>query len=232
VAGRVLKALAATGKPAVTCFVGAAGGMDSAGVEVAATLEEAAILAARAAGRDAAPSGRPEVDWVVPGVVRGLFSGGTLCSEAAAILAERLDDVASNAPAGRARPLAGRRTPPRHTVLDLGEEEYTRGRPHPMIDPQARAERLRAVAADHRVGVILLDVVLGHASHPDPAGALAPILRRATSARPPLALVAHVLGTEADPQRLSAQEATLRGVGVRLCPTNAAAARLAAALVG
>jgi FdrA protein len=100
-----------------------------------------------------------------------------------------------------------------------------------MIDPQARTERLAAEAADHGVAVLLLDVVLGHASHPDPAGALAPALRRARSARPQLAVVAHVCGTEADPQRLSAQEATLRKAGARLCPTNAAAARLAAALV-
>ncbi len=71
-----------------------------------------------------------------------------------------------------------------------------------MIDPEARAERLEAEAADHGVGVILLDVVLGYASHPDPAGALAPALRRARSARPQLAVVAHVCGTEADPQRL------------------------------
>jgi FdrA protein len=164
--------------------------------------------------------------------VFGLFSGGTLCSEASAILAAGLGDVRSNVPAGRARPLREGEAARGHVVLDLGEEEFTRARPHPMIDPQLRAERLRAVAADHRVGVILLDVVLGHASHPDPAGALAPVLAKATSARPPLAMVAHVLGTEADPQRLSAQEATLRDVGVHLCPTNAAAARLAAALAG
>jgi FdrA protein len=117
-------------------------------------------------------------------------------------------------------------------VIDLGEEEFTRGRPHPMIDPEARAERLAEEAADHQVAVVLLDVVLGHASHPDPAGALAPVLRSALRARPQLAVVAHVLGTEGDPQGRSAQEATLRELGVRLCPTNAAAARLAGALVG
>ena len=156
--------------------------------------------------------------------MRGLFSGGTLCSEAAAILAERLGTVHTNAPAGRARRLEG--PPSGHAVLDLGEEEFTRGRPHPMIDPAARAERLAEEAADPDVGVILLDVVLGYASHPDPASVLVPPIREALAARPQLAVVGYVLGTEADPQVRSRQAAALEDAGVRLAGTNAAAARL------
>lgn len=232
VAERVLGALARTGKPAVACFVGAEVAPRE-GVEVSATLEEAAFAAARKAG--ATP---PEVAAVADdppaggagGVVRGLFSGGTLCSEAAAILAETLGEVVSNAPAGRARRLEPGTRPSGHACLDLGEEEFTRGRPHPMIDPQARAETLAEQAADAGVGVILLDVVLGHASHSDPAGALAPAIRDALAARPGLAVVAYALGTEDDPQPRGGQEATLREAGARLCPTNAAAARRAAAL--
>ncbi|MDX6647799.1 MAG: FdrA protein, partial [Miltoncostaeaceae bacterium] len=166
----------------------------------------------------------------VGGLVRGLFSGGTLCSEAAAILAERLGEVASNAPAGGATRLEPGEEPRGHAVLDLGEEEFTRGRPHPMIDPEARAERLADEARNPEVGVLLLDVVLGHASHPDPAGALVPALRDALAERPKLAVVAHVLGTEGDPQGLEDQTAKLAELGVRLCRTNAGAARLAAAL--
>jgi FdrA protein len=167
---------------------------------------------------------------VTPGYVRGLFSGGTLCSEAAAILAERLGTVHTNAPAGAARRLEG--PPAGHACLDLGEEEFTRGRPHPMIDPAARAERLAEEAADPSVGVLLIDVVLGYASHPDPAGVLVPVIREALAARPQLAVVGYVLGTEADPQVRSRQEEALAGAGARLAPTNAAAARLAAALCG
>ena len=229
VAERVLRALAATGKPAAACMVG--GGVDPVpGVALHDTLEGAALAAARMAGRQAEPPPPVRAEWVSGGAVRGLFSGGTLCSEAAAILADALGDVASNAPAGRARPLSGR--PEGHACLDLGEEEFTRGRPHPMIDPQARVERLAEEAADPDVGVLLLDVVLGYASHPDPAGALAPAIREATAVRPQLAVVAHVLGTEADPQVRSRQEEALRAAGVRLAPTSAAAARLAAALAG
>lgn len=80
--------------------------------------------------------------------------------------------------------------------------------------------------------MILLDVVLGHASHPDPASLLAPAIRAALAARPNLAIVAHVCGTDADPQGLARQEAALAEAGARLCPTNAQAARLAAALAG
>jgi FdrA protein len=233
VAQTVLAALAATGKPAVACMVG--GGIDRApeGVTLTATLEEAALAAARAGGATGLPSPSvPRVDWVVPGAVRGLFSGGTLCGEAAAILAARLGRVASNAPAGAAVRLAPGEEPRGHAVIDMGEEEYTRGRPHPMIDLEPRIERLAREAADHEVAVILLDVVLGYASHPDPASVLAPAVRDALAARPNLAIVVHVCGTPADPQGLERQEAALAAAGARLCPTNAGAARLAAALVG
>ncbi len=229
VAGRVLRALAECDTPAVACMVG--GGVAPVeGVRLADTLEEAALIAAELAGHRADPPLAPRPEWVSGGAVRGLFSGGTLCAEAAAILADRLGVVRSNAPAGAARRLEGE--PRGHACLDLGEEEYTRGRPHPMIDPAARAERLAIDAADPDVGVLLLDVVLGYSSHDDPAGVLAPVIREALAARPQLAVVAYVLGTDADPQDRRRQEAALRDAGALLAPTNAAAARLAAALAG
>ena len=101
-----------------------------------------------------------------------------------------------------------------------------------MIDPMARAERLAEEALDPGVGVLLIDVVLGYASHPDPAGVLVPVIREALAARPQLAVVGYVLGTEADPQILSVQRSALGDAGVRLAPTNAAATRLAAAIAG
>jgi FdrA protein len=229
VAEAVLRALAGCGTPAAACMVG--GGVDPVdGVHLADTLEGAALAAARLAGHDVPAPEAPRAGWVSGGAVRGLFSGGTLCSEAAAILADRLGTVHSNAPAGRARRLEG--APSGHVVLDLGEEEFTRGRPHPMIDPAARAERLAEEAADPDVGVILLDVVLGYASHPEPASVLIPPIREALAARPQLAVVGYVLGTEADPQVRSRQVAALEEAGVRLAGTNAAAARLAAAIAG
>ncbi len=232
VAEQVLAALSATDKPAAVCFVGASGLDAPDGVTIAATLEDAAIVAARMAGVTADRAPDPAIDWIQPGLVRGLYSGGTLCAEAAAILADRLPRVESNAAAGAAFKLQPGEAPTTHACLDLGEEEYTRGRPHPMIDPLARAELLAQVAADPAVSVILLDVVLGYGSHADPAGALVPVIRDALAGRDRLAIVAHVCGTEADPQVASRQEAILEDAGVRLAPTNAYAARLAAALVG
>jgi FdrA protein len=114
--------------------------------------------------------------------------------------------------------------------LDLGEEEYTRGRPHPMIDPGDRAERITAAADDHAVGVVLIDVVLGYGGHPDPASVLAPACRSLTQRPGGPRVVAYVLGTEADPQVRSRQCAALEEAGCLLAPTATRAALLAAAI--
>ena len=147
-------------------------------------------------------------------LVCGLYSGGTLCQEAALILS------------GGAK----------HTTIDLGDDEFTVGRPHPMIDFRLRNERIVAAAKDGATAVILLDVVLGYGAHADPAGALVPAIAEATRAAAKsgrgLAIVASVCGTPADPQGLAGQEKRLAEAGVLLAPSNAQAARLAASLVG
>jgi len=146
-------------------------------------------------------------------LVCGLYSGGTLCQEAALILS------------GGAQ----------HTTIDLGDDEFTVGRPHPMIDFRLRNERIVAAAKDGATAVILLDVVLGYGAHADPAGALIPAIAEATRAAAKsgrsLAVVASVCGTPADPQGLAGQEKRLAEAGVLLAPSNAQAARLAASLV-
>lgn len=160
--------------------------------------------------------------------VRGLFSGGTLCYEAMVLLSRHLGPVHSNTPlrAGWGLPAPGGA----HVCLDLGEEEFTRGRPHPMIDPEARLDLLRREASDPAAAVILLDVVLGHGAHPDPAGALAPALAEVAGRRDGPALVAYVLGTDLDPQGLERQRRLLEEAGCLVVPTNARAALVAAAL--
>jgi FdrA protein len=121
-----------------------------------------------------------------------------------------------------------------HEVIDLGDDAYTRGRPHPMIDPSVRAERIPAVFDDPENAVLLLDVVLGHGSNPDPAGALAPAiidgLARLHAEGRDLAVVASVCGTESDPQSVSAQTRTLEHAGVAVLPSNTAAVRHALAI--
>jgi FdrA protein len=112
-----------------------------------------------------------------------------------------------------------------HAFVDLGAEQYTRGRPHPMIDPEIRNGHVAAALADPAVGVILVDVVLGYGAHPDPARVLA---RENLSSK---TVVASVTGTEDDPQVRSRQVALLREAGVLVAPSNAHAAELAASLV-
>ena len=137
------------------------------------------------------------------GRVEALYCGGTLCSEAELIF--------------RCRGLSG------HRFTDLGDERYTRGRPHPMIEPEIRNEHVARAAADPEVGVILVDVVLGFGSHPDPAG----VLLRNRVAKP---IIASVTGTDHDPQVRSRQVAALREAGIIVAPSNAHAAEWAAFL--
>ena len=159
--------------------------------------------------------------------VRGLFSGGTLCYEAQLILEQLLGEVYSNEPL---REQHGLPAPDgAHVLLDLGAEEYTRGVPHPMIEPSGRLALLREQSKDPDVAVVLIDVVLGHGSHVDPAGQLAPVCAAVMADGGPQ-VVAYVLGTEGDPQVYSRQRATLEEAGCLVPETNARAAYAAGAL--
>ena len=108
--------------------------------------------------------------------IRALYSGGTLCDEAMLLLSEQLGPIASNIPLRPGWALAAGETFRGHTALDLGSDEFTRGRPHPMIDARLRSDRILETGADATVAVLLLDIVLGYGSHPDPAGALVPAI--------------------------------------------------------
>jgi FdrA protein len=218
---RTLTAEHAGGKRIISAFVGWEGGETA--LEIHHTLEAAALAAAHAdvpdvrdleAAVDAArerSAGRR---------VLGLFSGGSLAHEAVTILEPLLGPVAGNV--GHGTGSSG------HTVLDLGDEEYTSGRPHPMVDLDLRLRLLADAAGDPEVGCVLIDVVLGHGAHPDPAaelaGAIADVGRHAV-------VLARVCGTPGDPQDARRQEATLRDAGALVAPSNAAAARLAARAV-
>lgn len=159
--------------------------------------------------------------------VQGLFSGGTLCYEAQVILEGHLGPVHSNEPLRKDHDLPAPEGA--HVLLDLGAEEYTRGVPHPMIDLSTRLELLRQQAGDEDLAVVLLDVVLGHGSHDDPAGQLAPLCAELMADGGPQ-VVAYVLGTEQDPQSYSRQRTVLQAVGCIVPETNARAAHVAAAL--
>jgi FdrA protein len=119
-----------------------------------------------------------------------------------------------------------------HTCVDFGDDELTRGRAHPMIDPSLRLERLEREAADPEVAVVLLDVVLGHGAHRDPAAQLAPIIRRALASRAGVNVVVSLCGTPRDPQGLEGQRAALVEAGATVTRSSAHAARLALRAAG
>jgi FdrA protein len=227
----------AGGKPMVASLVGLTTEIDlPEGVTVATTLEEGAMRTLAVLGLDPPDTAAGLVDAVAVAsarlgpsrtLVRGLFSGGTLCYESLVILSGLLGPVWSNTPLDHAYEVpapAGS-----HVCLDLGEEEYTKGRPHPMIDPEARVELIRAAGDESDVAVVLLDVVLGHGSHPDPAGELAPACAEIMGDDGPQ-VVAYVLGTDGDPQGYASQVAKMADAGCVVTATAARASYAAAAL--
>jgi succinyl-CoA synthetase alpha subunit len=241
-------------KPPVVCFMGA--DIDEvtkmSDAIPAATLQEAALLAAQVAGKfDSDTEAMLEAEAVRlleqaealtarlssdQRYLRGLFSGGTLCYEAQVIWKEMLAvPVYSNAPLPGGVVLEDSTQSQGHTAVDLGEEEFTVGRPHPMIDNDLRVRRLLREASDPQVGVIVLDVVLGYGAHPDPVSELGPAIEDAhqvaAGAGRELIVIASVTGTEEDPQVRSRQIAALERVGTIVCESNASASRLAGLLL-
>jgi FdrA protein len=163
--------------------------------------------------------------------VRGLFTGGTLLYESQVIFKEFIGDVWSNTPLNKDFTLPDAWVSKEHSVVDLGEEEFTAGRAHPMIDPTIRLQRIVQEAKDPETAVIMLDFVLGYGSHPDPAEAHLNAIKKAKEIASEngrhLTILAHVVGTERDPQNALEQEKKLRDVGVILLPTNALMALVA-----
>jgi FdrA protein len=252
VAEHLLDRAAAAGKPVVAAFVGADSGAPiAAGRIVAAlTLEDAGRRALelsgtaahevegsgeawRRAARDRAEGASARLAQGQR-YLRGLYSGGTLCAECIGLLQAAVRPVYSNVPSGAVRPL-GPGPSRAHTLLDLGADEFTVGRLHPMLDMTLRAQRIAQEALDPEVAVILLDIVLGEGAHPDPAGALAPAIgearRRAAVSGRELIVVASVCGTDEDPQDRAHQVRVLETAGTLVEGSNARASALAAAIV-
>jgi FdrA protein len=206
VAEKVRRVAAACATPVVITFVGET------------TLEEGAGEVLDMLGRP-----RPTYEsWEAPtrnhrpGSVRGLFSGGTLRSEARHVAMPLLGEIGT------------REGDDGHTFIDYGDDEYTQGRAHPMIDQTVRVERLAAAGQDESVGVVLVDVVLGYGANANPAAELAPIVERVVGAG--AAVVVSLCGTSGDPQGRDAQASALNDAGASVYLSNAAAAIEAARL--
>lgn len=242
VAKKVLAAASRIGKPIVVNFIGAdPAAIVGANLYPVRTLEDAARAAVALARGLLPPKRAPRprmsrLPRLAAGqrYVRGLYSGGTFCYEAALLLGETLGRVWSNTPLRPEDELEDAWKSTGHTVIDLGDDAFTRGRPHPMIDHRLRNERIARETRDPEVAVILLDVVLGYGSHPDPAAEMVPAILAARAAAAKrgrrIAFAGFVCGTGRDPQDLNGQEAALRKAGVILAGSNAGAVRMAAAI--
>lgn len=235
VADELLRLARAAGKPVVVDFIGyRAPDNQQENVYFVRTLDAAAKLAVELAQFDEEMDGAQIQNQKSKiknssRYLRGLFSGGTLAYEAQLLLQEYLPAVYSNAPLDKRFKLENATISREHTVLDLGEDEFTVGRLHPMMDNDLRIRRLLQEAADPETAVIVLDVVLGHGAHPDPAGELAPTIREALQAAGQadrhLEVVAIVVGTEEDPQGLQRQVEQLEAAGVQVHLSNESAIR-------
>jgi FdrA protein len=232
VARTVIDRIARSPKSYTVCFVGAAEATLPSNARYAATLKGAAELAlgGRAIGAGFDPKARAAeiARRKARTRIEGLFAGGTLCAEAQVILAAGGRKVASNAPIPGVARLGTGQEQQYDRLVDLGDDEYTRGKPHPMIDPSVRDEALRAALDSPDIAVILMDLVLGFGSHADPAAHLASIVGDRAADAP--ALVASVVGTESDPQTRSLQVRKLEQVGIVVAPSNAQACELAVAI--
>ncbi len=249
--------LAAGEKPAVVMFMGGDGAANTgtksrSNLHRAGTLHEASLIAAALAGGKSPAAAQKKYARKVEDLqkkaqtlrsktksdqkyLRGLFSGGTLCDETILIWSKYVSPVWSNRPRSPEFNLPDVHESHEHCALDLGEEEFTVGRPHPMIDQDLRLRRIMIEAADPEVAVIQLDVVLGYGAHHDPGSELAAVikesLRSSRDQGRELHVVASVTGTEDDPQSLSRQQSILSEAGATVVESNALAAHLAALIV-
>ncbi len=246
---KILEATARCEKPAVIHFVGSGTGdterllHTNPGLHAAGSLAEAGRLAVSLCeghAKAAKPKLGPEVQENISAwsrtsprsrrFLRGVYTGGTLCAEAQAIVGETVPGIRSNAPLDKNQGMmADPMKSEGHAVVDMGEDLFTRGKPHPMIDPTPRSARILQEAQDPETAVLLIDVVLGLGAHHDPAGEAAKVIERARDAGAGILFIASVTGTEGDPQGLKEQRDRLKVAGVLVADTHADACLAAAA---
>lgn len=245
VAEKIYTIAKASPKPVVIDFIGGnRSAIEAAGAVACVSLEDAAMKAVAVLQNqpvkdfDGFALADTEINELVNNAIAGLkqdqtelralFTGGTLADEAMKLLGDRYK-IYSNIPLTPEMAISNLVDGRGHICLDLGEDEFTRGRPHPMIDPQTRTEFFRS-HVNGRTAVVLVDVVLGFGSHADPAGAVADSVRefraRLNEECKNVVVVASVCGTELDSQNLKKSTEVLEAAGVIVMPSNAQAVRL------
>ena len=246
VAAAVLSKLKETGKPCVAHFLGRKPSGDLGSIWFSGNMEEAAATAVALSKGEQYQRKRSslleaemekaadhEVKHMTPEqrYVRGIFSGGTLATEAMALFEEEGFGILSNVRKEPGRVLQSPHRSEGHAIVDMGDDVFTLGRPHPMIDSSLREERIAVEAADPETALVLLDVVLGYGAHEDPCGALAESLSRAKAQVAGrggyLSVIASITGTEKDFQNKAEQKKKLEAAGCLVMPSNHQASLLA-----
>ncbi|TWM22605.1 Succinate--CoA ligase [ADP-forming] subunit alpha [Bacillus paralicheniformis] len=234
---KVLNVLRNIEKPVVTLFLGDKPTYQEESIYHAYTLEEAAVVSVQLSNGDK-PNFEPAVaedvnvslkDSQVG--IKGYYSGGTLASEAAMLLKEAFKEEVLEE-----KKEAYILKTKHHEIIDLGDDMYTQGKPHPMIDPEKRIEMLETSGNDPETAVIMIDNVIGYGSHDDMASKLAPAIKRilanAHQGGRELAVLVTVVGTSKDPQGYEKQIETLKESGAIICETNDQMVRTAIKLAG
>ena len=225
IAEKVLAQARAINKPVVVCFIGSDNRVAEANLTITHSTTEAARQAVSLEGAEVPPVRPLEVNLITPFAegqrfVRGVFCGGTICDEVFYVLKPRLGNVFSNVAKNQSDILPVGQKSHDNSLIDMGSDEFTQGRAHPMIDPSLRNARLVEEASDPETAVILLDFVLGYGSNEDPVGAAKESIKQAfkiaNEAGRHLEIVAYVLGTDRDSQGKVAQVALLEQLGVRV----------------
>lgn len=224
---KVLDVLRKIEKPVVTLFLGSKPEYHEKGLYHAYTLEEAAQLGTKLMNKEEVvytPAPAKKVAKSKAKGIKGYYSGGTLAYEAAFLLSDALNLSKANTPEGYTLKSDS------HEVIDLGDDMYTKGKPHPMIDPEIRIEKIKSVSSQPETAVVVFDVVLGYGAHEDMATALKPAIVEAKE-KSDVTFVAVVVGTDEDRQNMNQQIAILEDMGVIVCENNVQALQTALAVV-
>jgi len=226
VAARVLNKASESAKPYTICFLGGVAPVLSENCGWAATLTDAAAHALGKLSLNPVEQPAFNANQRKGKLLHGLFCGGTLCTESLVLFQQAGVPVSSNVK------MKGVATdnPDTHRLIDLGADEFTQGKPHPMIEPSIRDEAVQAALADNRVGVLLVDMVIGYGAHADPASHFVASLNNHRHAD--VDIVASVTGTDDDPQHRARQMSILSEAGVIVASSNAAATSLALSSIG
>ena len=229
---KVVSKLSALDKPVVAIFLGEK--LESEGnIHYAWTLDQAAELAV-SLSRQSAKLPEKELSLIRANRnqrgIQGLYSGGTLASEAGMLLAHYL-----GAELDKKHPDGLMFQQEQHRIIDLGDDAYTQGRPHPMIDPTLRLDMVKDQAMDDSTAIILLDFVIGYGGHDNIAAEFAPViekLRQELSEKSrSVVFIGSVTGTQKDPINYETQRKALEDAGVYILDSNAKAVSFAISIL-